>query len=466
MLDYSCLDNTFARFESKVDDLCGKLLQYSVNVTNHELFGYVDSAIGNVIIAVVPDTKVGDMCRVIDVDHNVNILAEVMSINDDKVKLLPFGGIDAISSNCIVKKENDGFNIPVGDFLLAKVVDGFGSVMGDLSKTNYTDIGEQDYIASNYVPIYSFAPNALSRPIIDDQFITGVSAIDMFIPCGKGQRIGIFAEPGVGKTTLMGMILRNAQADVIVVGLIGERGREVREFIDLEVDASLRAKCVLVVSTSDRPPVEQLKCGYVVQTIAEHFRDQGKNVLIFIDSITRFARAGREVGLSSGEPITRGGYPASVFLSFPKLMERAGNNEYGSITAFYTVLAEANNLSGDPIVDEVKSILDGHIILDKKLADSNHFPAIDVLRSLSRIGDRLVAESQVLAMRHLRRLLSKYDEVEFLIRIGEYKSGQDKLADEAVAKKTNIMKLLQQDTSTGINTLNIIQQFIALSQER
>ena len=260
----------------------------------------------------------------------------------------------------------------------------------------------------------------------------------------------------------MGIILRNSKVDIIVVALIGERGREVREFIDIELTGEMRSKCVLVVATSDRPPVEQVKCAYVAQTIAEYFRDQGKNVLLFVDSITRFARAQREVGLSAGEPIARSGFPPSVFLSFPRLMERAGNNEHGSITAFYTVLMEGDTVSLDPIADEVKSIIDGHIILTRKLAEQGHFPAINILTSLSRIADRIIEVDQLQAARHIRLLLSKYEELEFLIRVGEYKSGQDKLSDESIAKHAEIMKLLKQNQHEKVNYENALYSLIQL----
>ena len=259
-----------------------------------------------------------------------------------------------------------------------------------------------------------------------------------------GQRLGVFAPPGVGKTTLMGMLIRNVASDIVVIALIGERGREVREFIDLELDEEIRSRCVLVVATSDKPPVEQVKAAYVAQTIAEYFRDQGKNVALFMDSITRFARAQREVGLSAGEPLARGGFPPSVFLSFPQLMERAGNTPDGSITAFYMTLTDAEQNNSDVIAEEVKSIIDGHIMLNRNLANRGHYPAIDILSSLSRIGDRVISNDQLLATRHLRMLLTEHNEIEFLLRVGEYVAGQNKIADEAIAKHDDIIKFLQQ----------------------
>lgn len=420
------------------------LLHSIDEVQSYEVYGKLLSAIGTSIEAYLPNVKVGDLCRIKNSDTSPGLLAEVVSLSQDSVRLLPFGNIANISQNSLITRIGIEFHIKVGDFLLGKVVDGFGKITANLDPDGHV----HDEHATNFElrPIYSLAPDPYSRPLIDAPMLTGVKAIDLLNTCGGGQRVGIFAGPGVGKTTLMGMIIRNSQVDVVVVGLVGERGREVREFIDLEIGKEAAAKCVIVVATSDRPAVEQLKCAYVAQTIAEYFRDQGKNVLLFVDSITRFARAGREVGLSSGEQIVRGGYPPSVFLSFPRLMERAGKNLAGSITAFYTVLMEGENTSNDPIADEVRSILDGHIILSKKLAERGHFPAIDNLKSLSRVADRIISTDHANAARRIRLLLSQYEELEFLLRVGEYKEGNDALADEAVRKNKAIEKLLQQDT--------------------
>ncbi|MFN8770328.1 MAG: FliI/YscN family ATPase [Neisseriaceae bacterium] len=436
-----------------------KLIQDSLSIVNekisiltdkidnescYQMEGSIVSAMGTLIIAKLPLVKIGDLCLIKDKNSDFQLYAEVLAIDNDLVKLIPFGNIENISQNCSITRISDVYKIKVGDFLLGKVVNGFGTVLGNIGEGLDHEINMDQFNEYQLVPLSALAPDPLSRPLISEPLITGVKSIDLFNTCGLGQRVGIFAGPGVGKTTLMGMILRNAKVDVIVVGLIGERGREVREFIELELDKSLLSKTVLVISTSDKPPVEQLKSAYVAQSIAEYFRDQGKKVLLFVDSITRFARAGREVGLSVGEPITRGGYPPSVFLSFPRLMERAGSNNKGSISAFYTILMEGDNLEADPISDEVKSIIDGHIVLSRKIAETGHFPAINVLTSLSRIADRIINNKQLIAARHLRLLLSKYEELEFLIRVGEYKKGQDKLADEALDKHSKILELLKQ----------------------
>lgn len=410
----------------------------------YEVCGKLVSAIGTSVEAYLPGSRIGDLCRIEDHVTHDGIFAEVLSLNNDKVRLLPFGSISDIAQDVVIKNVGDKFQIKVGDFLLGKIVNGFGEVTESIVKS----ANPQSIDATNYQlsPIYCAAPDPYNRPIINDIMETGVKVIDLFNTCGKGQRIGIFAGPGMGKTTLMGMIIRNSKVDVVVVCLVGERGREVREFIDLEIGEEVASKCVLVVATSDKSSVEQLKCAYVAQTIAEYFRESGKDVLLFMDSVTRFARAGREVGLSAGEGVARGGYPASVFLSFPKLMERAGNSPKGTITAFYTVLMEGENISEDVIADEIKSILDGHIVLSRKLVERGQFPAVDVLKSLSRVADRIITENQLNAARRIRLLISQYDELEFLLKVGEYKPGMDPLSDEAVSKMTDIQNLLKQKT--------------------
>ncbi|MCE2706571.1 MAG: FliI/YscN family ATPase [Proteobacteria bacterium] len=451
------LDKLITSKSSRISDIINILEADISSLSPRQIYGKVVSALGTVITVYLPGVKIGDLCLIFNKQSNFELYAEVVALDDDLVKLLPFGNIENISQSCSVKQLNDSFSIKVSNKLLGKMVNGFGEVTGSITE----GVEVEDSIEKQ-LPIICRAPDPLSRPLIDSVLVTGVKAIDLFVTCGRGQRIGIFAGPGMGKTTLMGIILRNSQVDIIVVALIGERGREVREFIDIELTGEMRSKCVLVVATSDRPPVEQVKCAYVAQTIAEYFRDQGKNVLLFVDSITRFARAQREVGLSAGEPIARSGFPPSVFLSFPRLMERAGNNEHGSITAFYTVLMEGDTVSLDPIADEVKSIIDGHIILTRKLAEQGHFPAINILTSLSRIADRIIEVDQLQAARHIRLLLSKYEELEFLIRVGEYKSGQDKLSDESIAKHAEIMKLLKQNQHEKVNYENALYSLIQL----
>jgi type III secretion protein N (ATPase) len=292
------------------------------------------------------------------------------------------------------------------------------------------------------VLVYRDAPHALKRAPICRTFPTGVRAIDTVLTVGEGQRVGVFAAAGGGKSTLLGMLARGASADINIIILVGERGREVREFIDDNLGPEGLRKSVVIVATSDRPALERARAAYVGTAIAEHFRDQGRRVLLLVDSVTRFARALRDVGLAVGEPPARRGYPPSVFSALPRLFERSGNDERGSITAFYTVLLEEEE--GDPIGEEVRSILDGHIYLSRKLAAAHHFPAIDVLTSASRTMSRVAPPQQLQAAASLRRQLAKFQEIELLVQIGEYKPGSDSEADEALRNIGRIRQLLQQ----------------------
>jgi len=296
------------------------------------------------------------------------------------------------------------------------------------------------------MPIYAASPNPLTRTLIERPFSTGVRAIDSVMTAGEGQRVGIFAVAGGGKSTLLGMLARGGDADVNVIVLVGERGREVSEFIHDNLGDKGLAKSVLVVATSDRPALERSRAAWVGTAIAEHFRDQGKRVLLLLDSVTRFARALRDVGLAIGEPPARRGFPPSVFSALPRLFERAGNNDKGSITAFYTVLAEDED-GGDPIVEEVRSILDGHIVLSRKLAAAYHYPAIDVLTSLSRTMPRVVDQAHLRAAGQLRKALAKHQDIELLLQLGEYKRGSDPDADFAIDRIGPIRKLLQQGSA-------------------
>lgn len=420
--------------------------------------GKLYAAVGTILEGYLLNAKVGDICQITDGDDK--LFAEVVAIEGEEVKLLPYGSINQLSGNAHICKVADGFTMVCGDWLCGKIINGIGEVVGTLN--SYEVVQPKD-VGFSY-SVMSVAPDPLKRPIITRQLLTGVKSIDLFISCGQGQRIAIFASPGMGKTTLMGMILRNTDADIVVIALIGERGREVQEFIELEIDKERYSRCILVVATSDRPPVEQVKAAYVAQTIAEYFRDQGKSVLLFADSVTRFARAQREVGLSSGEPIARGGFPPSVFMALPRLMERAGCSDKGSITAFYTVLMQGEDLHADPIAEEVKSIVDGHIILSRNLVEAGHFPAIDILSSLSRIADRLISNDNLIAARKIRLLLSKYNSLEFLLKVGEYQSGIDHLSDEAINKKDQIMQFLQQGIHEKIDYTDALQNLILLSR--
>lgn len=296
-----------------------------------------------------------------------------------------------------------------------------------------------------FYPVYADAPHPLTRRLISEPLELGIRVLDSTLTCGEGQRMGIFAAAGGGKSTLLGMLVKGADVDVTVIALIGERGREVREFIEHELGEEGRKKSVIVCATSDKSSMERAKAAYVATAIAEYFRDQGKKVLFLMDSVTRFARAQREIGLAAGEPPTRRGYPPSVFATLPKLMERVGMNQFGSITALYTVLVEGDDMT-EPIADETRSILDGHIVLSRKLAASNHYPAIDVLSSASRVMNNVVSAEHKKMAGRLRELMASYADVELLVKIGEYQRGNNATTDEAIEKQDAIKSFLRQRT--------------------
>jgi type III secretion protein N (ATPase) len=325
----------------------------------------------------------------------------------------------------------------VGDGLLGRVLDGLGRPL-DADTAGPLQ-------ADRFYPVFADAPDPMRRRIIKDPMPLGVRAIDGLLTCGEGQRMGIFAAAGGGKSTLLGMLVKGAAADVIVIALIGERGREVREFIENELGEEGCRRSVIVCATSDKSSMERAKAAYVATAIAEYFRDQGRKVLFLMDSVTRFARAQREIGLAAGEPPTRRGFPPSVFATLPKLMERVGMNDRGSITALYTVLVEGDDMT-EPIADETRSILDGHIILSRNLAAANHYPAIDILASTSRVQNAVVSREHRAAAGRLRELMAKYAEVELLVKIGEYKRGGDATTDEAIDKIEVIREFLKQRT--------------------
>ena len=296
-----------------------------------------------------------------------------------------------------------------------------------------------------HYPVYADAPDPMTRRIIDHPIPLGVKAIDGILTCGEGQRMGIFAAAGGGKSTLLSMLVKGAEVDVTVLALIGERGRELREFIEHDLGPEGVKKSVIIVATSDKSSMERSKAAYTATAVAEYFRDKGKRVLLLMDSVTRFARAQREIGLAAGEPPTRRGFPPSVFATLPKLMERTGMSDVGSITALYTVLVEGDDMT-EPVADETRSILDGHIILSRKLAASGHYPAIDVLASASRVMNAITTEDHRAAVNRARALMSKYEDIELLVKVGEYKQGADPLADEAIQKIETIRSFLKQRT--------------------
>lgn len=394
--------------------------------------GKVRKVIGLLIHAVGLKVIIGEVCEILLKDRR-KILAEVVGFQEESVLLMPLGDLQGIGPGCLVLPTGSALKVRVGDELLGTTVDGLGQPMDGIKRTlpGYGDI--------NRTP-----PNPFQRRKIEEVMTTGVKAIDGILTCGEGQRIGIFAGSGVGKSTLLGMISRYSDAEVNVIGLIGERGREVLEFIERDLGPEGYAKTVVVCATSDQPPLVRLKGAYVATAIAEYFRDQGKKVMLMMDSVTRFAMAQREIGLAIGEPPTTRGYTPSVFAMLPRLLERSGMAMEGSITAFYTVLVEGDDMN-EPIADAVRGILDGHIVLSRKLAAKNHFPSIDVQQSVSRVMKGIVTKDHFDAAGKLKESISRFEESEDLINVGAYAKGRNQALDRAVELKLPIDDFLRQD---------------------
>ena len=400
-----------------------------------EVKGRVIQVVGTIIKASVPGVKVGEVCILRNPWENFEVQAEVVGFTREAALLTALGAMTGISAQTEVIPTRRVHMVPVGDSLLGRVVDGLGRPI---------DADRKGPIRPEaYYPVFADPPGPLERRIISRPISLGIRAIDGMLTCGEGQRMGIFAAAGGGKSTLLASIIRNTEAEVSVLALIGERGREVREFIEQDLGEEGLRRAVVVCATSDRSSMERLKAAYVATSIAEFFRDKGKKVLLMMDSVTRFGRAQREIGLAAGEPPTRRGFPPSVFSELPKLMERAGNSAKGSITALYTVLVEGDDMT-EPIADETRSILDGHIILSRKLAQVNHYPAIDILASISRCQSAIVPKDHKEAAAKLREILAKYQEVELLLKIGEYQKGADRATDEAIAKIDKVNAFLCQ----------------------
>ena len=397
--------------------------------------GRVSGVTGGLIRATVAGVRIADLCLLKNADDRVpgdDALAEVVGFDRQHVLLSPLGSTTGISNETQVIATGRTHEVSVGPQLLGKVLNGLGHPLS----------GERLQCRSSY-PVLADPPDPMRRKVIDTPLPMGVRVLDGLLTCGEGQRMGIFAAAGGGKSTLLSMLIRNSAADIKILALIGERGREVREFIEHDIGKEGLKESVIVVATSERPAMERLKAAYVATAIAEYFRDQGLKVLLMMDSVTRFARAQREIGLAAGEPPTRRGFPPSVFAALPQLMERAGRSDTGSITALYTVLVEGDDMT-EPVADETRSILDGHIILSRQLAQANHYPAVDVLASVSRVMNNIVGEDHLRIAGRMRGLLAKYKEIELLIKIGEYKQGSDPSADEAKRKIDAINRTLMQ----------------------
>lgn len=417
--------------------------------------GRVIQVVGTIIRASVPGVKVGEVCLLRDPWEGSEMQAEVIGFTKESVLLTALGQMTGLSAQTEVIPTRRVHMVPVGDTLLGRVLDGLGRPLdADVRGPLHPE---------GYYPVYADPPNPLERRIISKPISLGVRALDGLLTCGEGQRMGIFAAAGGGKSTLLAQIVRNTEAEVTVLALIGERGREVREFLEKDLGEEGLRKSVVVCSTSDRSAMERLKAAYVATSIAESFRDKGRRVLLLMDSVTRFGRAQREIGLAAGEPPTRRGFPPSVFSELPKLMERAGNSAKGSITALYTVLVEGDDMT-EPIADETRSILDGHIILSRRLAQMNHYPAIDILQSVSRCQNAIVTPEHRATASRLRAILAKYAEVELLLRIGEYRKGADRETDGAIERIDAVNGFLRQnltDRPTFDETVAALKKAIA-----
>jgi type III secretion protein N (ATPase) len=421
-----------------LDDIPDRMARALGDLPPLSVKGKVTQVVGTLIKAVVPSVKVGELCVLRNPGEDFEMLAEVVGFRQNAALLTPLGDMTGVSSRTEVVPTGRVQSVGVGPALLGRVLDGLGRPL---------DAAEKGPIeTTESYPVFADSPDPLTRRIISEPLELGVRALDGLLTCGEGQRMGIFAAAGGGKSTLLGMLVKGAAVDVTVVALIGERGREVREFLEHELGEEGRRRSVIVCATSDKSAMERAKAAYVATAIAEYFRDQGLKVLFLMDSVTRFARAQREIGLAAGEPPARRGFPPSVFATLPKLMERTGMNAVGSITALYTVLVEGDDMT-EPVADETRSILDGHIILSRKLSAANHFPAIDILASASRVMNAVVDSEHRRVAGRIRELMAKYAEVELLIRVGEYKRGGDALADEAVSKMDRIRAFLRQPTT-------------------
>lgn len=416
--------------------------------------GKVVKVVGLTIESIGPDAKLNDLCRIIlDRAKNEYVMAEVVGFRDKLLLLMPFDSVEGIGVGCVVENTGHPLSVLVGDDVLGHTLDGIGRP---------TDVAMLD-LKEEY-PVEAMPPDPMKRKIIDEVLPLGVKAVDGLITVGKGQRIGIFAGSGVGKSTLLGMFARNTKADINVIALIGERGREVREFIERDMGEDGMKRSVVIVATSDKPALIRNKAAKTATAIAEYFRDQGKDVLLMMDSLTRFSMAQREIGLASGEPPVTRGYPPSVYSEMPKLLERAGTSEKGSITGLYTVLVDGDDFN-EPITDTARSILDGHIMLSRRLGQKNHYPAIDVLQSISRVMSSIATKEHKAISGKLKNVLATYQEAEDLINIGAYRNGSNKDIDYAIEKIDVVNEFLCQDVYEKFDFDEILEQLNRIFEE-
>lgn len=415
--------------------------------------GRVVKIVGLTIESIGPKANLNDLCYIISEDRNHSIMAEVVGFRDDRILLMPYGSVEGIGVGSMVECTMEPLKVMVGDDLLGLVLDGLGKPVEDI-----------EFKYSSSYSVEAEPPDPMKRKLIDEVLPLGVKAVDGLITVGKGQRIGIFAGSGVGKSTLLGMFARNTKADINVIALIGERGREVREFIERDLGEEGLRRSVVVVATSDKSALVRKKAAKTATAIAEYFRDKGKDVLLMMDSLTRFSMAQREIGLASGEPPVSRGYPPSVYSEMPKLLERAGNSEEGSITGLYTVLVDGDDFN-EPITDTARGILDGHIMLSRKMAHKNHYPAIDVLQSISRVMSSIASDGHKKASGNLKMVLATYSEAEDLINIGAYKNGSNKNIDYAISKIEAVNDFLKQDVHLKIEFEEVVDQLKYIFEE-
>lgn len=413
--------------------------------------GRIVQVVGLVAESRGPDVRVGDLCSIRYRNSDSSLSAEVVGFRGDRVLLMPLGNLKEIGPGCDVLSMERPLGVRVGQALLGRVLDGLGMPLDDRGPV----------ISSDFYPLHAEPPHPLRRKMISSPLSVGVKVIDGVLTLGTGQRIGIFAGSGVGKSTLLAMMARYTEADVNVIALVGERGREVREFIDRDLGEEGCKRSVIVVATSDQPPLIRLKAALTATAIAEYFRDCGKNVLLMMDSVTRVARAQREVGLAIGEPPTTRGYTPSVFELLPRLLERAGAGERGSITGIYTVLVEGDDMN-EPVADTVRGVLDGHVVLSRKIAARNFYPSVDVLESVSRVMPSIVDAEHLEAAGRLRELLAVYTEAEDLINIGAYKSGANPRVDWSIAHLEKVRGFLRQQVDEHCSFADTASELKAL----
>ncbi|MDR1354449.1 MAG: FliI/YscN family ATPase [Oscillospiraceae bacterium] len=423
--------------------------EYNATLKNQEFYsflGKVERVIGLTIESTGPKVRIGDVCKVYENKKNSKVYhAEVIGFRADRVLLVPYEDMSGLGLDYVVKNTQSRLQVPTGEALIGRVINAIGEPMD----------GKGSIDARSKYSVEAINQNPLSRSRIKDVLDFGIKAIDGMLTIGKGQRMGIFAGSGVGKSTLLGMIARNGRADLNVIALVGERGREVREFIEKDLGEEGMKRSIVVVATSDQPAMMRVKCALTASAIAEFFKDQGQDVLLMMDSLTRFAMAQREIGLAAGEPPVARGYTPSIYAALPKLLERAGNFKSGSITGLYTVLVEADD-TNDTIGDTVRGIVDGHIVLERRLASMNHFPAINVLSSISRLMSDIVDEEVKAVASQIRRIMSLYDSNYDLITIGAYKPGINSALDNAVARIDRINALLMQRVDESFSREEVI----------